>query len=112
MATTSNLYIDQGTTFNAIISVKGSNGLPLNLTGYTVKSQIRKSYGSTTAYAFDSTVYDAASGKIKLELAPATSSTIKPGRYLYDVEITATASGFKSRVAEGLVILTPEITQV
>jgi hypothetical protein len=112
MATASNLYIDQGATFSAIISVKGSNGLPLDLSAYTVKSQMRKSYGSTTAYAFDATIHDAASGKIKLALAAAASSAIKPGRYLYDVEITATVGGAKARVAEGLVILTPEITQI
>lgn len=112
MATTSNLYIDQGATFSAIISVRGSDGNPLDLSLYTVKSQMRKSYGSTTAYAFDASVYDPLSGKIKLGLAAESSSAIKPGRYLYDVEITAMVGGAKARVAEGLVILTPEITQI
>ena len=112
MATASNLYIDQGATFSAIISVRGSDGNPLNLTNYTVKSQMRKSYGSTTAYSFVATIYDALSGKIQLSLAAADSSAIKPGRYLYDVEITATGGTIKARVAEGLVILTPEITQI
>jgi hypothetical protein len=112
MATASNLYIDQGATFSAIISVRGSDGNPLDLTNFTVKSQMRKSYGSTTAYSFTATVYDALSGKIQLSLAADASSAIKPGRYLYDVEISAAMGGIKARVAEGLVILTPEITQI
>jgi hypothetical protein len=110
MATTSNLYIDQGTTFNAIVTVKGNNGVALVLTGYTVASQMRKSYSSTTSYAFTATIYDAATGKVKISLPPATSSAMKPGRYLYDIEVTSGA-GDKLRVVEGLVILTPEITR-
>jgi hypothetical protein len=111
MAATSNLYIDAGSTFSAIISVSGSNGLPLNLTGYTVASQIRKSYGSITAYAFTASVYDALTGKVRLVLSSTTSSGIKPGRYLYDIEVTA-PNNDKLRVVEGLVIITPEITKI
>ncbi|CAB4167242.1 hypothetical protein UFOVP1666_52 [uncultured Caudovirales phage] len=111
MAATSNLYIDAGSTFSAIISVSGSSGLPLNLTGYTIASQIRKSYGSLTAYAFVATIYDAHTGKVRLVLPATTSSGIKPGRYLYDIEVTTPLSE-KLRVVEGLVIITPEITKI
>jgi len=45
MAAISNLYIDQGSTFSAIITIRGSDGNALNLTGFTVASQMRKSYG-------------------------------------------------------------------
>ena len=111
MASISNLYIDAGSTFSAIISVSGSSGTPLNLTGYTVASQIRKSYGSITVYAFTSTIYDAVTGKVRLVLSSTISSSIKPGRYLYDIEVTS-PSNEKLRVVEGLVIITPEITKI
>ncbi len=62
MATISNLYVDAGATYSNIITVTAANGQALNLTGYTVASQIRKSYQSSTAYAFTATVYDAATG--------------------------------------------------
>lgn len=110
MATISNLYIDAGTTFSALITVNDSNNSPLNLSGYTVAAQLRKSYGSTTAYDFSSSVYDASSGKIQIALTDSETSAIKPGRYLYDIEITSGAS--KTRVAEGLVIISPEITKI
>lgn len=111
MASSSNLYIDAGSTFSAIITVNGSDDLPLDLTGYTVASQMRKSYGSLTAYAFTATIYDAATGKLRIALPATTSSGITPGRYLYDIEITS-AIDEKLRVVEGLVIITPEITKV
>lgn len=110
MAAISNLYIDQGSTFSAIITIRGSDGNPLNLTSYSVASQIRKSYGSTTAYNFNASVYDASTGKVRLQLTAAQSSAMRAGRYLYDVEITL--GDYKSRVAEGLVTITPEITKV
>jgi hypothetical protein len=110
MATIGNLYIDAGTTFSAIITINNSNGTPVNLSGYAIASQLRKSYGSTTAYSFASSIYDASSGKIQIALTATQTSSIKPGRYLYDVEITTGSQ--KTRVAEGLVIITPEITKI
>lgn len=110
MAAISNLYIDQGSTFSAIITIRGSDGNPLNLTGYSIASQIRKSYGSTVAYNFNASVYDAPTGKVRLQLTAAQSSAMRAGRYLYDVEITF--GEHKSRVAEGLITITPEITRV
>jgi hypothetical protein len=111
MAAISNLYIDAGSTFSAIITVRGSDGNPINLIGFTVASQIRKSYGSLNAYSFTTSVYDAATGKVRILLPAETSSSIKPGRYLYDIEITSSI-GEKLRVLEGIVLITPEITKI
>ena len=88
MAAITNLYVDAGSNFNAIITCNGSDGSPLNLAGYTVKSQIRKSYGSVAAYSFNPTIYAETAGKIRLSLTGAESSQIKPGRYMFDIEIT------------------------
>lgn len=112
MATVSNLYVDQGTTFSSIVDLQNQDGTPLNLTGYTVAGQMRKSYQSSTAISFVCTIHgDAVDGRIKLQLAPATTTGIRAGRYIYDVEITNTISGDKFRVLEGIVILNPEITR-
>ena len=46
------LTIDQGATYNNTISVTDANGAGLNLTGYTARSQMRKSYYSSTSYSF------------------------------------------------------------
>ena len=111
MATITNLYIDQGSTFNAIVTLKSQNGTPMNLTGYTVKSQFRKSYQSSQAFTFTTSVFDAVTGRVRLQLPADTSSAIKAGRYLYDIEI-ASPIGEKLRALEGIVVISPEITQI
>jgi hypothetical protein len=111
MATITNLVIDQGTTFSSIISLTNQDGTAMNLTGYIVKSQFRKSYQSSSATDFQASIYDAIAGKIRLQLSPSASSAVRAGRYLYDIELT-TPSGEKSRALEGLVIITPEITRI
>lgn len=111
MATISNLFVDAGADYSNIITVTAANGAALNLTGYTVKSQMRKSYQSSTAYSFTPTIYDAANGKIRLQLTAVQSEAIPAGRWLYDVEITS-SSGTKTRVVEGIVTVNPQITQI
>jgi len=111
MATISNLFVDAGSDYSNIITVSSTSGQPLNLTGYSVASQMRKSYSSSTAYAFTASIFDAATGRIRLQLSAANSSVIPAGRWLYDVEITS-AAGSKTRVVEGIVTITPQITQI
>ena len=110
MATISNLYVDQGSTYSNIITVTASNGQPLDLSGYSVDSQMRKSYQSSTYHSFAATGYNADSGKIRLQLTDEDSGAIPAGRYLYDVEIES-ASGTRTRVLEGIVTVNPQITK-
>lgn len=111
MATINNLYVDAGSTFSNIITVAASNGQPLNLTGYTVASQMRKSYQSSVSHSFTASVLDANAGKIRLQLTNTQSEAIPAGRWLYDVEITS-STGSKTRVVEGIVTVNPQITQI
>ena len=111
MAAVSNLAIDQGTTFTVTITVTDDTGSARNLTNYFARSQMRKSYGSSTSYTFTASVYDAATGKVRLQLTSTQTSAIPAGRYLYDIEITNTSTTAKTRILEGIVIVTPEITQ-
>lgn len=111
MATVANIFIDQGSDFSNIITVSDKNGQPLNLSGYSVASQLRKSYNSSTAYSFNAIVFAPATGKVRIQMTASQSEQIPPGRYLYDVEVTSSA-GAKTRVVEGIVTITPQITQV
>lgn len=111
MAAISNLFVDQGSDFATIVTVLSATGAPLNLSGYTVKSQMRKSYQSSQAFSFSAEVYVASAGEIKLSMTAAQSEIIPAGRWLYDVEITETSTGARRRVVEGIVEVTPQITQ-
>jgi hypothetical protein len=110
VASISNLFVDQGSDYSNIITVAGATGA-LNLADYTIKSQLRKSYGSSSYFNFNATIYDAPTGRVRLQLSATQSSAIPPGRYLYDVELTNTINGAKVRIVEGICTVTPEITK-
>lgn len=111
MAAITNFYIDIGSTFGAVITVNGSDGHPLNLTGFSVKSQIRKSYASPTAINFNAEIFSILGGQVRVSLTDEQTEVIKPGRYMYDIEIQSPV-GEKLRVSEGIIIFTPQITQI
>lgn len=111
MAITAHLDIDQGSDFVAEFTLENDDETPVQLGGFSVYSQFRKNYRSTNAYNFQTAVTDPINGKISLSLSGSSSSNIKPGRYLYDVEIVS-SDGAKTRVVEGIVTINPEITRV
>ena len=110
MAAIKNLYIDQGTDFNAQITIYDDNNAPWNLTGYTGAAKIRKSYYSSTSVNFTvSFPVIRTTGIIILDLTSTQTSSLEQGRYLYDVVIT-NSSGKKTRVIEGIVTINPGVT--
>lgn len=111
MAATVYLDVDQGSDFASIIDLENDDNTPMDLSNYAVHSQFRKSYGSLTAHNFDTNIHSAVDGKIKLALSGDFTSSIKHGRYLYDVEILS-YDGKKTRVIEGILTIHPEITKI
>lgn len=111
MAVYSNMTIDQGTDFSSSVDVTDADGDAVNLTGYTVKAQIRKTYTSSTFVNLTCAVSNAAAGIISIALTASQSNAMKPGRFVYDVEITA-SGGAKTRVLEGQIEITPGVTQI
>jgi hypothetical protein len=113
LASTVNLYIDQGSDYHIELIIQNDDGSTIDLTGFTIHSQFRKSFRSSLYYEFDcSIVGPSVLGEITLALPGSVSTDIPPGRYLYDVEIVDSLNNIQVRVIEGLVILTPEITRV
>jgi len=110
MAIYANLQIDQGSTFKTTIFVATADSETLNLSGYTVRAQIRKSYASTTAFDFDTAIDDAEEGVISISLTAAAAGALKAGRYVYDVEVES-SNGNVTRVIEGQVEVTPRVTR-
>ena len=111
MAVLSNLSVDQGSDFSAEVVVEDSSGDVANLSGYTGAGQIRKTYSSSTFTAFGVVVTNAAQGLLTLTLSNTVTNAMKAGRYVYDVEITKTSNGEKTRVVEGQVTINPGVTQ-
>ena len=111
MAVYSNLTVDQGTDFTMSVDVTDTDGDALNLTGFTVAGQVRRSYFSSTAVNFTCAVSNATSGIITVSLSGTQSDAMKAGRYVYDVEIT-NAGGTKTRVLEGQLEIMPAVTKI
>jgi len=109
MATKANLVIDQGTTYTTDLNLTDENGDPLNLTGYSANSQIRKHYTSSNSVVF-STSINATAGIITLSLTSNQTTNMVGGRYVYDVELTDTSNSI-SRIVEGIVTVTPQVTR-
>ncbi len=110
MAIVSNLTIDQGSTFTANIDCTALDGNILNLTGFTVAGQLRKTYDSSTKTDFTATIANALTGRLTISLTAAQTNALAAGRYVYDVEITSGA-GVVTRVVEGQVEITPGVTR-
>ena len=111
MAIYANLTVDQGSSFESTIDITDSENNPVNLTGYTFRGQIRKTYASTTSVSFTITSTTPTGGSINLVLSAAQTSGIKAGRYLYDVEIIS-STNIVTRVIEGQIEVTPRVTRV
>lgn len=110
MAAYTELNIEQYATFSTTVNVEDTQGAALNLSGYSAASQIRKSYYSSSANNFTATVTGTANGEITLSMTAANTANLTPGRYLYDLVITA-PSGVKTRVVEGIVNVLAGVTQ-
>lgn len=104
------LTLEQGANFNTVLDLKDAAGGILNLSGYSVAAQMRKSYYSNTATSFTMTISDAAAGQITMAMNSANSAIVTPGRYVYDILLTSD-SGVKTRIIEGIVTVLPSVTR-
>lgn len=110
MAIKADIVIDQGTDFQAVIDIENADGSAFDLRDFTPDSQMRKTYASQTAYDF--IVSDNGEfGQITLKMPKSITTTLEPGRYLYDVIITSTSASTTARVVEGIVTVTSGITR-
>ena len=111
MAVYANISIDQGSDFISTVTVEGSDGIIYNLTGHTARGQIRKSYTSSSYVPFTIELDNPTAGRMRILLSAVQTSAMKPGRYLYDIEITEPINGKITRVVEGQVEVNPRVTR-
>jgi hypothetical protein len=107
----SELFLEQGATFNTSITLDDVSGVAFNLVNYTATSQMRKSYYSSNAAATFSvsTGQDPSLGIITMSLTSANTANVYPGRYVYDVYVTSGEA--RVRVLEGIINVTPQVTK-
>lgn len=109
MAIKGNITIDQGADFSTNILLRDESGNLLDLNGYSGAAQMRRTHTSLTAIDFTVAILVPTS-EIVLSLTNQQTANITPGRYVYDVELT-TNSNTITRIVEGIVTVTPEVTR-
>lgn len=105
--------IEQGASFALTWPVL-QNGEPMDLTGYTVRSQIRKQHGdSVVLHEFSNAEGNAVADNrgITLSVKPTESSAWTWTHGVYDVELVHPGGTTVVRVAEGRVTVSPEVTR-
>lgn len=110
MATRADLSIDQGTDYEVTLTLTDENGLVLDLSNSNTSAQIRKSYTSLTYTEFTTSI-NTASGEVSLSLTADQTGALEAGRYVYDVELTDSTNAI-SRIVEGVITITPQVTRL
>lgn len=111
MASYANISADQGADFETLLELEDNNGDRLDLSNYSIYGQIRRTYKSAVAENFQITITDAVNGVIIIELNSTQTSSMKSGRYVYDIYATNEALNKTVKLLEGIFELIPSVTQ-
>jgi hypothetical protein len=106
-----NITINGGTDFSQVYELEDSTtNAALNLSGYSVKSEMRKHPSASGVTTFTSEIFSESTGRIKIGLSTSQTAALKEGRYVYDVVITDPYS-VMSRVVEGTALVSKGVTR-
>ena len=103
-----NIVIAQGADFSEVFTSTENDGTISNLNGFTGSSKMKKHPGATSSFPFTVGI-TSTTGEVSIAMTSGVTTTIKPGRYYYDVFLTS-ASNAVSRLVEGQVEVTPGIS--
>lgn len=116
MARYEEFSIDKGSDVAIELHLQTEDGSVKNLDGHTAAAKMKKSFNSDSDNTFDFTAViadPATQGIITLVMNNNVTSTLKAGRYVYDVEISHNDSDGDTlieRVLEGRIHVTPNVT--
>ena len=114
MAIAQNIEIDQDSDYSKTFIAKDDTGTVIDLTTApsTLAAQIRKSYATTTAVDFTATVTSSVTtGEFTLALTDVQTAAMERGRHVYDVVHTITSTEIKTRIMEGIAVVSPSVTR-
>ena len=114
MAIAQNIEVDQDSDYSKTFIAKDDTGTVIDLTTApsTLAAQIRKSYATTTATDFTATVTPSVTtGEYTLALTDVQTAAMERGRHVYDVVQTVTSTEIKTRIMEGIAVISPSVTR-
>jgi hypothetical protein len=102
--------ISQGSTYSLTFRAVDSAGVPVSLSGYSIRSTIREKYSSTTGIAsFNSSITTPNSGICNIALTASGAAAIAAGIYLYSVEVENYSTLDVIKLLDGHAYVNPEI---
>jgi hypothetical protein len=109
-----NYRLTQGDTFQNT-PVWKINSVPVNITGYTARMQIRRSISSTDKLIELSTengriTVDGVNGMFTLYISPADTAALPSGTWVYDFE-TFAPNGTTTTLLEGAFVIDPQVSR-
>ena len=106
---TVNLVIDQGCTFEKILTAKNAAGSDVPISSGTTAAKLRQSiYSSNNIHSFSTAV---SGSNVTISMAATNTANVSAGQYVYDVEYTQSGDTIVERLAEGVVTVSPESTR-
>ena len=105
----SNIVIDAGADFDQTFNLESSSNAPLDLSGYSATSKLKKHPASLNDKAsFSVSFPNRTLGQLKISLGSSITSALKAGRYSYDVLLND--GSIKTRIVSGSAIITAGVT--
>ena len=106
---TVNIVLDQGCTFEKVITAQNSASQNVTISTGTCSSKMRQSYYSSNNITALTTAVTGSNCTISLTATQ--TAAISPGNYVYDVEYTQSDTTTVERVAEGIITVYGEATK-
>jgi hypothetical protein len=112
-AGTYDININAGSTFVLGLTLKKANGTLFDLTGYTGRSQLRKSHIDSTVEATFHIAFDSnrKTGKMSIGLSEAETIALTLVSGVYDIELIDASGSIVTRIIEGKAKISPEVTR-
>ena len=105
----SNIVIDAGADFDQVFNLEDTANSPLDLSSFSATSKLKKHPASLTDKAtFSVSFPNPSQGQLKISLGSSITSTLKAGRYSYDVLLND--GSLKTRIVSGSAIVTAGVT--
>jgi len=103
---TVNLGIDQGSTFEKVITAQNTIGGNVTISSGTTAAKLRQSiYSSNNIHSFSTSV---SGSNVTLSMTATNTANVSADRqYVYDVEYTQSDTSTVERLAEGIVTISP-----
>jgi hypothetical protein len=115
-ATTYDILIEQGATFEFELVWKDGDGDEVNLTGYTARMQVRPTVESSvvllslTSAAGGGITLGGATGAVTIRASATQTASIGARAAVYDLELQA-ADGTVTRLLQGVATISAEVTR-